>query len=176
MNYDILIYNTIKKAIKKALGLYVYPLKGSNKQYGTLTHKVYLICNPMDLFDIQPVIDGELARLAGTNQLAGRLPIDAVIPYAGGLNDGLVWGKETLKFPGVEQGTFYVVVTNDTYSGYSIIKRAPSMEMGDGDVLALTTEKRAWSRIRAIYADWVLPKTESGKAYGGVVKGNLPTA
>jgi hypothetical protein len=164
-------YNTVKAAIIKDKALYNIPTK---KQNGLMAHKVYLLINPIDLTDIQPIVEGGLERLSGVNQMVGRLPIDGIIPYGCGLNDGLVWGGETLSFPGVAAGTFYIVIKNDVYGGYKIVKRSSTMEMGDGDVLALTTEKRAWHRIDGTFLDWILPSAAGGKQYGAVIKGTFP--
>jgi hypothetical protein len=169
---DLQTYLTVKAAIKKALALWNTPTK---KQNGLMAHKIYLLLNPIDLPDIQPIVEGGLERLAGINQMVGRLPIDAIIPYSGGLNDGMAWGGETLSFPGVAAGTFYIMIKNDVYGGYKIVKRTATMEMGSGDVLALTTETRAWHRIDGTYLDWILPSAAGGKQYGAVIKGAFPS-
>jgi hypothetical protein len=168
---DIKLYNTIKAAIKKALRLYNTP---TGKQIGLMQHEIYMLVNPIDIPDITPIIEGGLERLAGINQMVGRLPINAIIPYGGGLNDGMKWGSETLSFPGVPAGTFYIFIKNDVYGAYKIIKRTPTMETGDGDVLALTTEKRAWHRIDGMFLDWILPSNNTGKHYGAIIKGTFP--
>jgi hypothetical protein len=169
--FDVKLYNTLKKAIIKALGIYNYPTKRLN---GELQHRIYLLINPADLINIQPIVNGALANAGGLQQLAGALPIDGVIPYAGGLNNGMPYGNETLSYPGVEAGTAYVFVRLENFGGYRIVKRNETMEVGPGDILGLTTEKRAWHRIRGIFNDWVLPKTESSKNYGAVIKVTLP--
>ena len=170
--YDVKLYNTIKKAIIKALGLLNYPAKRLN---GELQHKVYLLVNPIDLINIQPVVNGALAGAGGLQQMAGALPVDGIIPYAGGLNDGMPYANETLRYPGVSQGTAYVLIKLETYCGYRIVKRNETMEVAPGDILGLTTEKRAWHRIRGIFNEWVLPKTEAAKNYGAVIQATLPT-
>jgi hypothetical protein len=168
---DIKLYNTVYNAIDTAEKLYNTP---TGKQNGLMAHKVIMLVNPIDLKRITPIINGGLERLAGINQIVSPLPIDEIIPYGGGLNDGLKWGNEILKFPGVAAGSFYIVIKNDVYGAYKIIKRTPTMEMGEGDVLALTTEKRAWHRIDGVFTQWLLPSTAGGKPYGAVVKGTLP--
>jgi hypothetical protein len=170
--FDVKLYNTLKKAIIKALGLHNYPQKRPNSE---LTYSIYLIVNPADLINIQPVVNGALANAGGLQQIAGALPIDAVIPYSGGLNNGISYGSETLKYPGVEAGFAYVFVKVENFGGYRIVKRNETMEVGPGDILGLTTEKRAWHRIRGVFNDWVLPKTEDSKNYGAVIKVELPT-
>jgi hypothetical protein len=169
--YDLKLYNTIKKAIIKALGLYNCPSKRMN---GELQHKIYLLVNPIDLINIQPVVNGALAGAGGLQQMAAALPVDGIIPYAGGLNNGMPYGSETLSYPGVESGKAYVYVKLETYTGYRIVKRNETMEVAPGDILGLTTEKRAWHRIRGIFNDWVLPRTAGSKNYGAVIEATLP--
>ncbi|MDR1588204.1 MAG: hypothetical protein LBS57_12175 [Treponema sp.] len=169
---DIQVYLTIRNAIRKAVRLYNIP---TGKQNGLMAHQNLLLLNPMDVDDVVPIISGGLERLAGINLMVGRLPIDGIIPYGGGLNDGLSWGNETLLYPGVPAGTFFILVKNDVFGGYKIVKRSPTMEMGDGDVLALTTEKRAWHRIDGTFLEWILPTAAGGKNYGAVIKGTFPS-
>jgi hypothetical protein len=162
-NFDLRLYNTIKKAIKKGL-----TLKHSlfvKKNLGDMKNEIYLLVNPTDLYDIEPVINGALERLSGINQLVGRLPIAGIIPYGGGLQDGLVWGKETLSFPGVPQGFVYVVVKTDV-GGYNLVKRDTTLEQGVGETLQLSTEERAWYRIGETFVDWLTNAT---------IKVTLPT-
>jgi hypothetical protein len=169
--YDLKLYNTLKNAVIKALGLYNYPAKRLN---GELQHKIYLLVNPIDLINIQPIVNGALNVAGGLQQLAQAIPIDGIIPYSGGLNNGMPYGNETLVYPGVAQGMAYVFVKLETYGGYRIVKRNETMEIGEGDILGLTSEKRAWHRIRGMFNDWVLPKTGGSKNYGAVIKVELP--
>jgi hypothetical protein len=170
--YDLQLYNTLTLGIEKAIGLYNKPLK---KQNGLVRHEVYLLVNPMDLLRINPIANGALAGVGGIQQLTQALPITGIIPYGGGLNDGMIYGKETLSYPGVPRGKAYAYVKVESFGGYRITKRNETMEVGEGDVLALTSEKKAWHRIRGIHNGFVLPETESGKAYGAVVEITLPT-
>jgi len=170
--YDLQVYNTLKKGIRKALGLYCKPL---NKENGLVKHEIYLLVNPMDLIDIQPIVNGALAGVGGIQQIAAALPVDGIIPYGGGLNNGLLYGQEVLKYPGVPQGKVYVLIKVDSFGGYRIVKRNETMDVGAGDVLNLTSEHRAWHRIRGIFSDFVLPKVDGGKNYGAVVEITLPT-
>jgi hypothetical protein len=171
--YDVKLYNTLKAGIIKALKLYNYPAKRLN---GEMRYRVYLLINPVDLINIQPIVNGALANAGGLQQIAKALPVDGIIPYSGGLNHGQPYGKETLKYPGVAIGEAYAFIRIESYGGYRIVKRNETMEVGEGDILGLTTEKRAWHRIRGVSNDWVLPKTESSKNYGAIVKITLPTS
>jgi hypothetical protein len=117
------------------------------------------------MFDIEPVINGSLERLAGVNQLVGRLPIEGVISYGGGLQNGYVWGKEILSFPGVPQGTAFIVVKTDI-GGFNLVKRDLTLEQGIEETLQLLTKKRAWYWIGETFLDWLIDAT---------VKVTLPT-
>jgi hypothetical protein len=169
--YDLRLYNTLKKALYKALGLYNKP---TGLQNSRLRYEAYLLINPIDLINVQPVVNGALSAAGGIQQITAAIPFDGVIPYGGGLNDGQPYGSATLHYPGASQGEAYVIIKVDTFGGYRITKQAETMEMGNENVLGLTTENRAWRRIRGVYSDWVLPQTEDGKQYGAVVKVTLP--
>jgi len=169
--YDLQLYNTLKKAIWKAVNLKCKPV---GKENGLLRHEVFLLVNPMDLINIQPVANGALAGVGGIQQIASALPIDGIIPYGGGLNHGLMYGSEELYYPGVPQGKAYAFIKVDVFGGYRITKRSETMEVGEGDVLALSQEKRAWHRVRGVHNGFVLPKVENGKNYGAVVEITLP--
>jgi hypothetical protein len=162
--FDLKVYNTIKKAIKKGLNLKhsVY----TKKRLGDMQNQIYLLVNPADVYDIEPVIDGGLERISGINQLVGRLPIAGIIPYGGGLQDGLSWGNEVLKYPGVAQGTAYAIVKT-AVGAYNFVKRDTTLEQGVGETLQLSTEERAWYRIGATFMDWLINAT---------IKITLPTA
>jgi hypothetical protein len=169
--YDLQLYNTLKKGIRKALRLNNLPLGKAN---GLVRHEVYLLVNPMDLLDIQPIASGALAGVGGIQSFTPALPITGIIPYGGGLNDGLEYGKETLSYPGVPLGKVYVFVKVESFGGYRITKRNETMEVGDGDILALSPAKKAWHRIRGVHSDFILPKTVDTKNYGAIVEITLP--
>jgi hypothetical protein len=169
--YDLQVYNTLRKGIRKAARLICEPLGKANATY---KHEIFLLINPLDQLDLQPIIMGALQGVGGLQQLAPALPIDGIIPYGCGLNHGLKYGNETLSYPGVPQGKAYAYIKVDTFGAYRITKRNETMEFGEGDVLSLTSEHRAWHRIRGVYTDWIKPKTVSQKAYGAIVEITLP--
>jgi len=135
---------------------------------------MYLLVNPLDLIDVTPIANGALQGIGGLQQIASALPIAGIIPYGCGLNHGFKYGSETLSYPGVPQGKAYAFVKVDTFGAYRLVKRNETMETGHGDVLSLSSEHRAWHRIRGMFTDWVKPVTEGGKAYGAVVEITLP--
>ena len=169
--YDLRLYNTLKAGIRKALRLKNNPM---NKQNGLFRYEIYLLVNPMDLLDIQPIASGALATVGGIQQLAPALPLDGIIPYGGGLNNGIKWGNETLSYPGIPLGKAYVFVKIESFGGYRVIKRNETMDVGEGDIMALTTEKRVWHRIRGMFHDFVLPQKIGGEGYGAIVEITLP--
>jgi len=170
--YDVKLYNTIKGAIRKVRALNNLPTK---KLIGSTQHELHLLVNANDLSDIEPVVNGQLGQVGGLQQLVSALPLDSIIPYSGGLNDGQPYGGETLSFPGVPQGSAYLVAKVAVYGGYRITKISETMQVQDGDILGLTGEKRAWYRIRGIFDTWVLPSVVSATPYGSVCKITLPT-
>jgi len=169
--FDLRMYNTLHAAIRKAGRLLNKPLGKANAEYN---HEIYLLVNPLDLFDIQPIANGALQSVGGIQQLAPTLPLDGIISYGSGLNHGFKWGNEVLSYPGVPLGKAYIYVKVNTFGAYRLIKRHETMDIGNGDVLALTSEHRAWHRIRGTFTDWVKPITEGGKAFGAVIEITLP--
>jgi hypothetical protein len=168
---DLKVYNTVDNAIDKLYKLYHPQFKP--RQIGTMKPKVYLLLNPMDKRRVQPVVSGGLVGAGGIRQLVNALPIDGIIEYGGGIQDGLPWGKETLSFPGVKEGEFYLVGVTP-YGGMTFVKRDLTLETGTGSVLQLSREERAWYRIGVTFMDWLIGSTEDSKAYGAIIKGTFP--
>ena len=168
---DLKIYNTVDKAIDKLYKLYHPQFK--LRQIGTMKPKVYLLINSMDRRKVQPVVSGGLVGAGGIRQIVNALPIDGIIAYDGGIQDGLPWGKETLSFPGVKEGEFFLAGVTP-YGGMTFTKRDLTMETGTGSVLQLSREERAWYRIGVTFMDWLIGETDGGKAYGGIIKGTFP--
>jgi len=169
--YDLRLWMTLRAGLRKALRLSNKPMQ---KQNGLFNFEAYLLVNPMDLPDIQPVVSGILAGVGGIMETGQALQFDGIIPYGGGLNNGAKWGNETLKYPGVPLGKAYVFIKVDTFGGYRVIKRNETMDVGEGDIMALTSEKRVWHRIRGLFHDFILPEKIDGNGYGAVVEITLP--
>jgi len=168
---DLKVYNTVDNALTKLFGLY-HP-QFDTRKLGTMSPRVYLLLNPMDVRKTRPAISGGLVGAGGIRQMVNALPIDGVIPYAGGVQDGLPWGKEKLSFPGVKEGEFFLVGVTP-YGGMTFVKRDLTLETGTGSALQLSREERAWYRIGVTFMDWLIGHTAEGKAYGGIAKGVLP--
>ena len=172
--YDVLLYNTFRKALK-TLGKLIHPLTGQTMAaLGAFASKAKILCHPGDVWAIQRVISGQLAGAGGMVQLGTALPYNEIIPYAGGLMNGLTWGKETLSLPGVTQGYAYVFLPNPL-GGFVLDKIPQTLEVGSGSVLELSKEERAWYRVNGLYHSWFQGGSATNTGKGCVVKVTLPT-
>jgi len=174
--YDVLMYNTFRKAIKKIRGL---------KDYRTdrpiAVPSLAVLCNSADSWSISRAIGGQL-QTGGTNGTlttinASALPINQIIEYDGGINNGFAWGKEIMSYPGVTAGKAYLLVPREYL--WVLNKRPLTMETGRGSVLQLSTEERAWYRVQAEFDKIFFGSSYSGTAlgasYGAVLEVTLPT-
>lgn len=173
--FDVLMYNTFRKALKK-LGALKHPLTGQLlSNLGAFAGGAKILCHPTDAWAIERAIMGELSGAGGLLQIARALPFSEIIPYGGGIQNGLTWGKQTLSLPGVTQGYAYIFLPNPL-GGFVLDKRTQTMEMGAGSVLELSTEERAWYRINGLYHDWFEGDLATDAVGTGcVVKVELPT-
>lgn len=174
--YDIKMYTTFRKAIKKLRGL---------KDYRTdrkiAVPRISILCNSYDTWSIQRVIGGQLTSGGSTGTLTTvntqALPIAEIIEYDQGINDGFLWGKKTLSYPGVTAGKCYILVPRE-YS-WVLNKRPLTKETGTGSVLQLSTEEMAWYRVQAEFLKILLgssyPGTALGAGYGAIIEVTLPT-
>ena len=174
--YDVKMYNTFRKAIKKIMGL-----KDIRTNRNIAVPSLAVLCNSADTWSIERVINGQLQSggTGGTlNSInTSALPIAQIIEYNQGINDGFTWGKETLSFPGVTAGKCYLFVPREYF--WVMNKRPLVMETGRGSVLQLSTEERAWYRAMTEYHKIFLgssyPATAVGAGYGAVIEITLPT-
>jgi len=175
-SYDVKMYNTFRKAIKKIRGL---------KDYRTdrpiAIPSLSVLCNSYDTWSISRAIQGQL-QLAGTVGAAGTmnlqgLPINQVIEYDQGITNGFTWGKKELEFCGVDAGECYLFVPREYF--WVLNKRPLTMETGRGSVLELSQEERAWYNVQAEFYKLFLgssyPSTALGASFGAVLKVTLPT-
>ena len=171
--YDVKMYNTIRKGIKKLRGL-------KDPQTGNLIDvpSISLLVNSADSWDISRVINGQLG--SGNGSISGvnmsTLPVDTIIEYDHGITHGKKWGKKTLSFPGVTQGKVYMFVPKETFLVAN--KRPLTMETGKGETLQLSTEERAWYRVQGEWFKEFLGSsfpgaTSTGEGY--VIEITLPT-
>lgn len=171
--YDVLMYNTIRKAIKLLRGL-----KDVQTKEKIAVPSITLLCNSADRWDIERTINGQLGSGNGTigSLNMQSLPIDTIIEYDHGITHGKKWGKKTLSFPGVTQGKAYLFVPGEAF--FVAVKRPLTMETGRGSVLQLSTEEKAWYAVQAEhYKDFLgssYPGTNVGAGFGYIVEVTLP--
>lgn len=178
--YDVLIYNTFRKAIKKLRSLKWVGLE-TEENTEIAVPSISLLCNSNDTWSISRVINGQL-QSAGTkgtlNTLnLSALPISEIIEYDRGINHGKVWGKNTLSFPGVTEGTCYIFVPREY--AWVLNKRGLTMETGVGSTLQLSTEERAWYSVQTEYLKKLLGASytadPASAGYGAIIEVTLPT-
>jgi len=174
--YDVKMYNTFRKAIKK-----LYGLKNAYTDRPIAVPRIAILCNSADRWSIERVIAGQL-QTAGTGGAinsvnTSALPVAEIIEYDCGITDGLAWGGKTLSFPGVAQGTAIVFVPREYF--FVRNKRPLTMETGRGSVLTLSQEDKAWYNIQTEWYKIILgssmPGTDLGAGYGAAVEVTLPT-
>ena len=172
--FDVKMYNTMRKAIKKLRNL-----KDPQTDRKITVPGISILCNSLDAWDIERVISGQLGTGGGTNvaQNFQTLPINSIIEYDQGRTDGLVYGKDTLSFSGVTAGTCYIFVPNEYM--FVMNKRGLTLETGMGSVLQLSTEEKAWYRVFGVWSKDFLGSsytgTSLGAGYGAVIEVTLPT-
>lgn len=171
--YDVLMYNTMRKAIKKLRGLKDPQTKGL-----IAVPSLTLLCNSADRWDIERVINGQLGSGNGTitGQNMASLPIDTIIEYDHGILDGKTWGKKKLSYPGVTQGKAYLFVPREAF--WVAVKRPLTMETGRGSVLQLSTEEKAWYGVQGEHYKQFLGSSYPGAGTTGegfIIEITLPT-
>ena len=146
--YDVLMYNTFRKAVKKLRGL-----KDPKTGRKIPVAQISILCNSADTWSIDRVIRGQLttggANAALTTINAQALPIANIIEYDQGITNGETYGKDTLAFPGVTAGKCYIFVPRAAF--WVVNKRPLTLETGIGETLQLSTEERAWYRVDGNY-------------------------
>ena len=141
--FDALMYNTLRKGIKK-----LRSLKDPQTKTKIAVPSLTLLCNSANRWDIERVINGQLGIGNGTisGQNMASLPIDTIIEYDHGITDGKKWGKKTLSYPGVAENKAYLFVPREAF--WVAVKRPLTMETGRGSVLQLSTEEKAWYGVQ----------------------------
>ena len=171
--YDVLMYSTMRKAIKKLRGLKDPQTKGL-----IAVPSLTLLCNSADRWDIERVINGQLGSGNGTitGQNMASLPIDTIIEYDHGILDGKTWGKKKLSYPGVTQGKAYLFVPREAF--WVAVKRPLTMETGRGSALQLSTEEKAWYGVQGEHYKQFLGSSYPGAGTTGegfIIEITLPT-
>lgn len=171
LTYDEKMYETILAAVKKLRNL-----KDGNTKRKISAPQINILCNSADTWAIENVIRGQLNGNSAKSSNRPALPINAIVEYDQGINDGFTVGKETISAPGVTAGTIFLYVP-----GVLLVasKRPFTMETGKGSVLELSTQEYAWYRVQGVYSKTFLGSSYAGTAlgdgYGYTVKVALPT-
>ncbi len=171
--FDALMYNTLRKGIKKLRGL-----KDPQTKTKIAVPSLTLLCNSANRWDIERVINGQLGIGNGTisGQNMASLPIDTIIEYDHGITDGKKWGKKTLSYPGVAENKAYLFVPREAF--WVAVKRPLTMETGRGSVLQLSTEEKAWYGVQGEHYKQFLGSSYPGASTNGegfIVEITLPT-
>lgn len=178
--YDVKMYNTFRRGIKKLRGLKYRGLV-TEYTYKIAVPRIAILCNSADTWSIQRIISGQLqsAGTTGTTttQNMQALPVSEIIEYDQGINHGKIWGKKTLSFPGVTAGKCYLFVPGEY--AWVMNKRPLILETGVGSVLQLSTEESAWYNAQTEYMEQLLgasdPNNAASAGYGAIIEVTLPT-
>lgn len=172
-SWDVLMYNTIRKGIKKLRGL-----KDPQTGRKIVVPQISILCNSADSWDIERVVNGQLEGSNGTIAVKNlqALPVANIIEYDQGITDGYTYGKETLSFPGVTAGKCYLFVPKEYL--WVVNKRPLTLQTGTGETLQLSTEEKAWYRCYGAYFKDFLgssfPATTLGAGFGSIIEVTLP--
>lgn len=169
---DLLLYNTLDKA-DDALRKLLDPRTDREINVSNIT----LLVNSHDTKRINRVINGQLNAFGKTSaRNVPALPIDNIIEYDHGITDGWTYGKETLSYKGVTQGTAYMLVPREYL--WVLNKRGLTRETSEGNALSFSQEKNGWYYVDTVFDDLFLGSSKSGTTlsdgYGAIVKITLP--
>lgn len=170
---DELTYNTILKSVKLIRGL-----KDIYTKRLIPVPSLSILCNSADTWQIENVIRGQLNANGGQARGSNRpaLPIQQIIEYDQGINNGFTIGKDVVSLPGVTAGKCYLFVPGVMLIGN---KRPLTMESGMGSVLDLSTEERAWYGVFGGFYKQFLGTSfvgsSCGAGYGYIVEVTLPS-
>ena len=172
--FDVKTYNTLRKAIKKLMGL-----KDPKTNRIIMTPTISILCNSVNTWDLERVVNGQLttggANGTLTSQNLQALPVANIIEYNQGITNGFTYGKDTVAFPGVTAGKCYVFVPRELF--WIVNKRPLTLETGMGSVLQLSTEERAWYRVFGSFIEEFLGSSfagASGTGKGAIIEVTLP--
>jgi hypothetical protein len=169
---DELTYETFVKGIKVLRGL-----KDIYTKRPIAVTSISVLCNSADTWQISNVIRGQLLQNGGgaRGNVSPGLPIGNIIEYDRGINDGFTIGKVEASFPGVTAGKCYLFVPGVMMIGN---KRPLTTETGNGSVLELSTEERAWYAVFGGFYKQFLGTSfvgsSCGAGYGYIVEVTLP--
>jgi len=138
-----------------------------------------ILCNSQNTWSIENVIRGQLNGNGSSARVNNRpaLPVEMIVEYDRGINDGFTIGLKTASFPGVTAGKAYLYVP-----GYALVatKRGITFETGMGSVLDFSTEERSAYCVQGEDLGDLLGSSAStpvggAAGYGAIIEVTLPT-
>jgi hypothetical protein len=170
--YDISFYHTLRNAERK-LGALLDP---QTMQEIDASKMCLLVRQNNILKDLQRVIGGRLmpALQNASTISAEPLGIDEVWQYKG---DTLYIGDEKVDYPGIPAGKAYLFIPakGTNAPNYVLNKRGLTQEVGRGDVMTLSREKRAWYCAQTEYqTEWFGEAAGCADGTGFIVEITLP--
>jgi len=174
LTYDEKVYETMLAAVKKLRGL-----KDPQTKRKIAVPSIRWLGNSADSWAIENVIRGQLNGNGSGVRAANRpsLPIDMMLEYDQGINDGFTIGLKTASFPGVTAGKGYLFVP-----GVALVatKRGRTSETGQGAVLDFATEERSWYCVQGddlgdLLGSSAATPVGGAAGYGAIVEVTLPT-
>lgn len=127
--------------------------------------RMVLACRPNDVRRVNRAINGVINLYRGKpSNYAALTEIGEIWPYRG---DVIYRGPDTITYSGIAENIAYLFVPGSAGSPwYTLVKRQLTQEIGNGSVLDLAREQRAWYFIQSRYAKEFLGET------GGCVNGS----
>jgi hypothetical protein len=162
---DELTYETLQKALDLTYTL-INPLTG--RYVYKSDYESVLFVEKSGEAQVRGVIEGNLRGVGGTRLIGNPLPIDSIVVYNGGENDGLVYQKEILSYPGVPKGVAYLALKER--AGAQIVEKIDWTLEIDPASNRINGEKRYYYTVFGVYNENILPATINGKAYGAIIK------
>lgn len=173
------LYNTLNNGIHTLSDLYNF-----QTQQKIDPSEIVLVTQTGSVVrDINRAINGDL-NLNGKGKVGNytALEISQIWPYRG---DTIFYGKEKIVYPGVADQKAYMFVPGPAGAPiWTLVKRALTQEIGDGSVLQLSQEERAWYFVQTRYFDEFfgssagntkIDNDTSGNIFGYVVEITLPS-
>jgi hypothetical protein len=172
--YDLNLYNTLRNAERKLAAL----LDPQTLQEIDASRMCLLVRENNVLKDLSRVVGGKLENGAvayASSISLEPLGIDEIWQYKG---DSIFVGTEDLEYPGVPAGKAYLFIParGTTAPNFVLNKRGLTQEVGRGDVMTLSREKRAWYCAQTEYQTEWFGEAAGGAAHTGfIVEVELPT-
>jgi hypothetical protein len=165
LSKDELMYETLRNALDMSYTL-INPL--TNRFVYKSDFESVLFIEKSGEAHVRGVIEGNLRNVGGARIIGNPLPIDNIVIYSGGENDGETYQGETLSYPGVPKGVAYLVLKER--AGAQLVEKIDWTLEVDPASSRINGETRYYYTVFGVYNENVLPATVNGKAYGAIIK------